>query len=55
MTRTWRRKLLPPPVFDSEEDDTEEEAQPGAIVIDLTDLTSESELSEDDSSTESKI
>jgi hypothetical protein len=45
----------PPPVFDSEEDDTEDEAQPGAIVIDLTDLTSESDLSEDDSSTESKI
>jgi hypothetical protein len=45
----------PVPVRDSEDDDTEDEAQPGPIVIDLTDLTSESELSEDDSSTESKI
>ena len=45
----------PVPVWDSEDDDTEDEAQPGAIVIDLTDLTSESDLSEDDSSTESKI
>jgi hypothetical protein len=45
----------PEPVRDSsEDDDTEDEAQPAPIVIDLTDLTSESDLSQDDSSTESE-